>query len=257
MNYLRTTEAELGIDLDRPPSEQDPLDRLNDLANKKRKHAGDIHGFFRANKRLKSSVQYEDHPAGTVLNEPVLGLDDHARTFSSLLLAEIDKRNLNQLKQMRVIEQLRQYSDSEDGDEPQNDTTCLMAIDLDIIDLQKENEELLRFNKDFTKTFEKLLNEKHSLESENSKLLSKSNDLEFKVKKLENNKEVVEPCKKCDVLTKEVDSLKCNISRLHDEALNFSKFKKSSIVLDDMLNRQKLSQDKEGLGFSKIDKTLP
>ncbi|GJV05525.1 hypothetical protein Tco_1343181 [Tanacetum coccineum] len=149
MDYLRTTEAELGIDLDRPLSEQDPLDRLNDLANKKRKHADDIHDFFRANKRLKSSVQYEDHPAGTVLNEPVLGmilfnsyhrqdfvtiedfrdfsntmlytvqeiffrlhqgpgLDDHARTFSSLLLAEIDKRNLNPLKQMRVIEQLRQ-----------------------------------------------------------------------------------------------------------------------------------------------------
>ncbi|GKA03180.1 hypothetical protein Tco_0675961 [Tanacetum coccineum] len=35
-------------------------------------------------------------------------LDDHAKTFSSLLLAEIDKRNLNPLKQMRVIEQLRQ-----------------------------------------------------------------------------------------------------------------------------------------------------
>ncbi|GJS23395.1 hypothetical protein Tco_0452027 [Tanacetum coccineum] len=36
------------------------------------------------------------------------GLDDHARTFSSLLLAEVDKRNLNPLKQMRTIEQLRQ-----------------------------------------------------------------------------------------------------------------------------------------------------
>ncbi|GJW16911.1 hypothetical protein Tco_0024347 [Tanacetum coccineum] len=53
IDYLRTTEAELGIDLDRPLSEQDPLDRLNDLANKKRKHADDIHDFFRANKRLK------------------------------------------------------------------------------------------------------------------------------------------------------------------------------------------------------------
>ncbi|GJS89377.1 hypothetical protein Tco_0772013 [Tanacetum coccineum] len=118
MDYLRTTEAELGIDLDRPLREQDPLDRLNDLANKKRKHVDDIHDFFRANKRLKSSVQYKDHPAGTVLNETVLeiffrlyqgrGLDDHARTFSSLLLAEINKRNLNSLKQMRAIEQLRQ-----------------------------------------------------------------------------------------------------------------------------------------------------
>ncbi|GJX35363.1 hypothetical protein Tco_0246920 [Tanacetum coccineum] len=149
MDYLRTTEAELGINLDRPLSEQDPLDRLNDLANKKRKHVDGIHDFFRANKRLKSSSQYKDHPAGTMLNEPVLGMilfnsyhrqdfvtiedlrdfsntmlntvqeiffrlhqgpgiDDHARTFSSLLLAEIDKRNLNPLKQMRVIEQLRQ-----------------------------------------------------------------------------------------------------------------------------------------------------
>nr|GEV27207.1 putative reverse transcriptase domain-containing protein [Tanacetum cinerariifolium] len=74
MDYLRTTEAELGINLDKPLSDQDPLDRLNDLANKKRNHADDIHDFFRANKRLKSSVQYKDHPAGTVLNEPVLDM---------------------------------------------------------------------------------------------------------------------------------------------------------------------------------------
>ncbi|GJX62281.1 hypothetical protein Tco_0295181 [Tanacetum coccineum] len=51
---------------------QDPLDKLNDLANKKRKHAYDIHDYFKANKRLKSSVQYEDHLPGTVLNEPIL-----------------------------------------------------------------------------------------------------------------------------------------------------------------------------------------
>nr|GEZ66525.1 hypothetical protein [Tanacetum cinerariifolium] len=142
-------KAELGIDSDRPLSEHDHLDKLNDLENKKRKHADDIHDFFRANKRLKSLVHYEDHPVGTVLNEPVLdmilfnsyhrqdfvtieyfrdfsntmlyivqeiffrlhqspGLNDHARTFSSLLLTEIDKRNLNPLKQIRVIEQLRQ-----------------------------------------------------------------------------------------------------------------------------------------------------
>ncbi|GJX54372.1 hypothetical protein Tco_0282741 [Tanacetum coccineum] len=99
------------------------------------------------------------------------------------------------------------WSDSEDGDEPQNDETSLMAIgsqevqpnpfisnnDLDIIDLQKKNEKLFRFNKEFAKPFEKLLKEKRSLENENSKLLSKINDLEFEVKKLENDKEVVEP----------------------------------------------------------------
>ncbi|GJW84986.1 hypothetical protein Tco_0158131 [Tanacetum coccineum] len=68
----------------------------------------------------------------------------------------------------------RAWSDSEDGNKPQKDATCLMAIDsqevqpkpsiskndLDIVDFQKENEELLRFNKDFTKTFERILKEK-------------------------------------------------------------------------------------------------
>ncbi|GJX73134.1 hypothetical protein Tco_0311729 [Tanacetum coccineum] len=131
-----------------------------------------------------------------------------------------------------------------------NDATYLMAVNslevqpkpstsnnnIDLFELQKENEELLRFNKDFTKTSEKLLKEKRSLESEKLKLLNKINDLKLEIDKLEKDKEVVEPCKKCDVLTKEVDSLRCNVSKLQDEALNFSKFKKSSFILDDMLN---------------------
>ncbi|GKD79018.1 hypothetical protein Tco_1341639 [Tanacetum coccineum] len=110
----------------------------------------------------------------------------------------------------------RAWSDSEDGDEPQNDITCLMAIDsqevqtkpstsnndLDFIELQKENEELLIFNRDFIKTFEKLLKEKRSLKSGKSRLLIKITYLEFEVKKLINDKEVVEPCKKYDILTK-------------------------------------------------------
>ncbi|GJS65639.1 hypothetical protein Tco_0680203 [Tanacetum coccineum] len=102
--------------------------------------------------------------------------------------------------------------------------------DIDIIELQKENEELLRFNKDLTKTFEKLLKEKRSLESDKSKLL----------------------------ITQEVGSLKRNVSKLKDEALNFSIFKKSSIVLDDMLSHQKLFQDKEGRKSHLLeDKQIP
>nr|GEU31566.1 hypothetical protein [Tanacetum cinerariifolium] len=74
MDYLRTTESELGINLDIPLSEQDPLNKLNDLANKKRKHVDDIRDYFKANKLLESSVQYEDHLPGIVLNEHVLGM---------------------------------------------------------------------------------------------------------------------------------------------------------------------------------------
>ncbi|GJS77440.1 ribonuclease H-like domain-containing protein [Tanacetum coccineum] len=114
MDYIHTIKAKLGINLDIPLSKQDSLDKLNNLANKKRKHADDIHDYFKVNKSLKSSVQYEDHLASTMLNEPILGsrLNDHARTFSALLLAEIDRRKLNPLKQMRTIEQLRRFSAS-------------------------------------------------------------------------------------------------------------------------------------------------
>ncbi|GJR00568.1 zf-CCHC domain-containing protein [Tanacetum coccineum] len=161
------------------------------------------------------------------------------------------------------------WSDSEYGDGHQNNATCLMAIDseeavskpyisnndLNIVDCKKENEELLKFNKDFTKTFEKLLKEKCTLEDKNSNFLSKINDLEFEVKKLVNDKEVIKPCQKCVELTQEVNSLNSNVSELQNEALSFSKFKESSIALNDMLRDQKLSQDKKGLRFSKSDKT--
>nr|GEX31820.1 hypothetical protein [Tanacetum cinerariifolium] len=56
MDYIHTTEAELGINLDIPLSKQDPLDKLNDITNNKRKHVDDIHDYFKANKRLKSLV---------------------------------------------------------------------------------------------------------------------------------------------------------------------------------------------------------
>ncbi|GJX74875.1 hypothetical protein Tco_0313470 [Tanacetum coccineum] len=82
---------------------------------------------------------------------------------------------------------------SEDDNEPQNDATCLMVIDsqevqskpsisnnnVDLLELQKENGELLKFSKDFSKTYEKLLQEKCNLEKEHSKLFSKVNELKL------------------------------------------------------------------------------
>ncbi|GJU60984.1 hypothetical protein Tco_1238750 [Tanacetum coccineum] len=56
MDYLHTTEAELGIDLEKPLQERDPLGRLNEQVRKKRKHADDIHDVFRSTKTYKSSV---------------------------------------------------------------------------------------------------------------------------------------------------------------------------------------------------------
>ncbi|GJX15483.1 hypothetical protein Tco_0216315 [Tanacetum coccineum] len=114
-----------------------------------RKKLDDIHKTKQELELYKTSVQYGDLLAGTMLNDPALGMilfnaqhgqdfisiehfaklnndmlyhvqenffrlhqepgmDDLARTLSSLLVAEVDKRNLNPNKQMRLIEKLRQ-----------------------------------------------------------------------------------------------------------------------------------------------------
>ncbi|GKB82761.1 hypothetical protein Tco_0949656 [Tanacetum coccineum] len=165
---------------------------------------------------LKAKVTREQTRTSEHSSESVI--DSNAKT--DLVAGLINSKEATPKENKALIE--RAWSDSEDGDEPQNDATCLMTADsqevqpkpstsnnnIDLHNLQKENEELLRFNKDFTNTFEKLLKEKRSLESEKSKLLSKINGLEFEVKKLAKEKEVVEPCEKCDILTQEVDSLK-------------------------------------------------
>ncbi|GJU31726.1 hypothetical protein Tco_1175315, partial [Tanacetum coccineum] len=94
MDHLYHTEEELKIDFNKPLKGQDPLDKLNDLANKKRKRAYNFHDYFKSTKKFKPSIWYKDHPAGS-------GLNDHVRTLSSFLLLEVDKRNLNPIEQLR------------------------------------------------------------------------------------------------------------------------------------------------------------
>ncbi|GKC36387.1 hypothetical protein Tco_1048771, partial [Tanacetum coccineum] len=67
-DYLHTTEAELGINLDIPLSEQDPLDKLNDLVNKKRKHDDDIHDYFKATKGLSHQFSMKTIYLGEIVS---------------------------------------------------------------------------------------------------------------------------------------------------------------------------------------------
>ncbi|GJT61691.1 hypothetical protein Tco_1005224 [Tanacetum coccineum] len=60
MEYLNQTEKELKIDFNKPLKEQDPLNELNDLANKKRKRTGDSKDHSRSSKKHKSSVQHKE-----------------------------------------------------------------------------------------------------------------------------------------------------------------------------------------------------
>ncbi|GJR44368.1 retrovirus-related pol polyprotein from transposon TNT 1-94 [Tanacetum coccineum] len=60
MEYLNQTKKELKIDFNKPLKEQDPLNELNDLANKKRKRTGDSKDHSRSSNKHKSSVQHEE-----------------------------------------------------------------------------------------------------------------------------------------------------------------------------------------------------
>ncbi|GKA87564.1 hypothetical protein Tco_0809328, partial [Tanacetum coccineum] len=60
MEYLNQTKKELNIDFNKPLKEQDPLNELNDLANKKRKRISDSKEHSRSSKKHKSSVQHEE-----------------------------------------------------------------------------------------------------------------------------------------------------------------------------------------------------
>ncbi|GJY63709.1 hypothetical protein Tco_0465169 [Tanacetum coccineum] len=60
MEYLNQTEKELKFNFNKPLKEQDPLNELNDLANKQRKRAGDLKDHSRSTKKHKSSVQHEE-----------------------------------------------------------------------------------------------------------------------------------------------------------------------------------------------------
>ncbi|GJT69600.1 hypothetical protein Tco_1028886 [Tanacetum coccineum] len=57
IEFLDQTEKELKIDFNKPLKEQDPLNELNDLANKKRKRTSDSTDHSRSTKKNKSSIQ--------------------------------------------------------------------------------------------------------------------------------------------------------------------------------------------------------
>ncbi|GKD93915.1 hypothetical protein Tco_1373752, partial [Tanacetum coccineum] len=119
-------------------------------------------------------------------------------------------------------------------------------IDSNIIYLQKENEELLKFNKEFTKTFEKLLKEKRALEDKNSKLSSKINGLEIEVKKLFNNKEVTAIEKSKDLSTLPLEELIGNLKVYEvvlEKDLEISKNKKEKYKSLALKARKVLSEE--------------
>ncbi|GJW55011.1 hypothetical protein Tco_0099096 [Tanacetum coccineum] len=111
LDALHQTEEELELDLSKPLKEQDLIIKMNLLARKKRKNADDLHDYFKSQKSIKdfeelnNDMLYNVKEIFFILHQGP-GMDDLTRTFSSLLVAKVYKRNLNPNKQTRLVEQL-------------------------------------------------------------------------------------------------------------------------------------------------------
>ncbi|GJT42184.1 retrovirus-related pol polyprotein from transposon TNT 1-94 [Tanacetum coccineum] len=146
------------------------------------------------------------------------------------------------------------WSDSgEEDDEKVNNETCLVAqassevcsessyfsdenSSIDDLVLDNEYDKLCKMSLKIITKNKRLKATRDSLEKEIS-------ILKEKVSTLEKNKEVDLECVKCHMLKIENEKLK-------EEALKLTKFEKSTHCLNEMLNNQKPSGEKLGLGFN-------
>ncbi|GJV95422.1 hypothetical protein Tco_1546999 [Tanacetum coccineum] len=120
LDNLHKTEEELELDFSKPLGEHDLISKLNTLAKKKRKNADDLHDYFRSTKSQRQdfiSIKYFEEMNNEMLyNVQEIffrlykgpGMNNLARTFSTFLVIKVEKRNLNPMKQMRLIEQLKE-----------------------------------------------------------------------------------------------------------------------------------------------------
>ncbi|GJX78801.1 zf-CCHC domain-containing protein [Tanacetum coccineum] len=149
------------------------------------------------------------------------------------------------------------WSDSgEEDDEKVNNKTCLVAqassevcfessyfsdenSSIDDLILENEYDKLCKMNL-------KIITKNKRLKATRDSLEKKISILKEKVSTLEKNKEVDLECVKCHMLKIEKEKLK-------EEALKLTKFEKSTHCINKMLNNQKLSGEKLGLGFNSFE----
>ncbi|GJR30827.1 zf-CCHC domain-containing protein [Tanacetum coccineum] len=149
------------------------------------------------------------------------------------------------------------WSDSgEEDDEKVKDETCLVAhassevcsessyfsdenSSIDDIALDNEYDKLCKMSLKIITKNKKLKATRNSLENE-------LRELKDKLSTLEKNKGVDIDCAKCHTLKIENEKLK-------EESTRLNKFEKSTHCLNEMLNNQKPSGDKLGLGFNSFE----
>ncbi|GKE07162.1 zf-CCHC domain-containing protein [Tanacetum coccineum] len=144
-------------------------------------------------------------------------------------------------------------SDSEnDAEDKTNDGTCLMAQSSNEVTLNSsyysdnasslDNDNMQIEYDSLCEISSKIINKNKTLKTKRDLLEKEILELNEKIKKLERGKEIDIACKLCQ-------ELKLENSRLKETQVKFVKFDKSANLLREMLNNQKSSSCKIGLGF--------
>ncbi|GJS08019.1 zf-CCHC domain-containing protein [Tanacetum coccineum] len=145
------------------------------------------------------------------------------------------------------------WSDSKnDAEDKTNDETCLMAQSSNEVTLNSsyysdnvssiDNDSMQLEYDNLCEISLKIINKKKILKTKRDLLDKEILALNEKIKKLKRNKEIDITCKSCQ-------ELKLENARLKETQVKFLKFDKSANSLREMLNNQKSSSCKIGLGF--------
>ncbi|GJS18670.1 zf-CCHC domain-containing protein [Tanacetum coccineum] len=145
------------------------------------------------------------------------------------------------------------WSDSEnDAEDKTNDETCLMAQSSNEVTLNSsyysdnasslDNDSMQLEYDNLCEISLKIINKNKVLKTKRDLLEKEILELNEKIKKLERNKEIDITCKSCQ-------ELKLENVKLKETQVKFVKFDKSVNSLREMLNNQKSSSCKIGLGF--------
>ncbi|GJR86938.1 hypothetical protein Tco_0210949 [Tanacetum coccineum] len=119
------------------------------------------------------------------------------------------------------------------SNEVQSDTPYYSSSSLDNESKQDEYDKLCKISL-------RIINKNKHLKAKNESLKRDVYELKSKVEQLERNKEISHECESCDKLVIEISSLK----------LKLASFKNSSSSLRKMVEMQKPSKDKYGLGYT-------
>ncbi|GJW08284.1 hypothetical protein Tco_1570707 [Tanacetum coccineum] len=213
---------------------------------------------------LKAKKESSDEECSTSGNED----EEYAcvRDSRSSLREEVDSEDPNHLigecpkpprdKNQRAFVGGSWSDNGEEDDEKIQDETCLVAqppneVCFESSYFSDENSSIDDLALD--NEYDKLCKMSLKIITKNKRLKSIRNSLENELRELKDKLSILEKNKGVDLDCAKYHTLKIKNEKLKEESTSLNKFKKSTRCLNEMLNNQKPSGDKLGLGFNSFE----